>query len=130
MVDDASATAAAQTGLEKLPKLRVLFVSNNKVKDWPEVERLAALPALEELLLVGNPLHADFKDRGTLPEFRLEARKLAPCHRLSRAPRRAAIDSGVNVVLTLLHAEPQSRGALSEPRAGTGHHSVATWSSG
>ena len=65
---------AAQTGLEKLPKLRVLFVSNNKVKDWQEVERLAALPALEELLLVGNPLHADFKDRGTVLEFRLEAR--------------------------------------------------------
>ena len=63
---------AAQTGLEKLPKLRVLFVSNNKVKDWPEVERLAAVPALEELLLVGNPLHADYKDRGALADFRQE----------------------------------------------------------
>ena len=52
----------------------MLFVSNNKVKDWPEVERLAALPTLEELLLVGNPLHADYKDRGALPEYRLEAR--------------------------------------------------------
>ena len=66
--------AAAQTGLEKLPKLRVLFVSNNKVKDWAEVDRLTALPALEELLLVGNPLHTDFKDRGALPEFRQEVR--------------------------------------------------------
>ena len=65
---------AAQTGAEKLAKLRVLFVSNNKVKDWAEVERLASLPALEELLLVGNPLHTDFKDRGALPEFRLEVR--------------------------------------------------------
>ena len=47
-------------------------MSNNKVKDWGEVDRLTALPALEELLLVGNPLHTDFKDRGALPEFRLE----------------------------------------------------------
>ena len=47
-------------------------MSNNRVKDWGEVDRLTALPALEELLLVGNPLHTDFKDRGALPEFRLE----------------------------------------------------------
>ncbi len=66
--------AAVQSGLEKLPKLRVLFVSNNKVKDWAEVDRLTALPSLEELLLVGNPLHTDFKDRGALPEFRQEVR--------------------------------------------------------
>ena len=33
-----------QTGLEKLVNLRVLYASNNKLKDWPEVERLSTLP--------------------------------------------------------------------------------------
>jgi hypothetical protein len=36
--------------------LRVLYLSNNKVKEWPEVERLAANGALAELVLMGNPL--------------------------------------------------------------------------
>ncbi|GAQ89622.1 axonemal dynein light chain 1 [Klebsormidium nitens] len=44
------------TNLEKLSKLRVLFLSNNKIAEWAEIERLAQLPALEDLLLVGNPL--------------------------------------------------------------------------
>lgn len=43
-------------GLERCPRLRVLYLSNNRLKDWAEVDRLAALEALEDLLLVGNPL--------------------------------------------------------------------------
>ena len=31
-------------------------MSNNKVKDWVEFERLKELPLLEDLLFVGNPL--------------------------------------------------------------------------
>lgn len=57
-----------QAGIEKVPKLRVLYLSNNKVKEWAEIERLAALPELEELLLVGNPLVADLPTA----EYRLE----------------------------------------------------------
>jgi dynein light chain 1 len=44
------------SGLERCPRLRVLYLSNNKLKDWGEVERLAVLEHLEDLLLVGNPL--------------------------------------------------------------------------
>ena len=50
----------------------MLYVSNNKVKDWAEVDRLAALPVLEELLFVGNPLHLDFKARDATAEYRAE----------------------------------------------------------
>ena len=49
-------------------------MSNNKLREWGEVERLAALPALQEVLLAGNPLHSEYKDRGALPEYRIEAR--------------------------------------------------------
>ena len=45
-----------QSGLERMGALRVLYLSNNKVKEWPEVERLAANGALAELVLMGNPL--------------------------------------------------------------------------
>lgn len=34
-------------GIEKCAKLRVLFASNNKIKDWAEVDRLTGLPELE-----------------------------------------------------------------------------------
>ena len=61
-----------QTGLEKLLGLRVLYCSNNKLRDWPEVERLKALSALEELLLAGNPLHVEYKERGAVAEYRIE----------------------------------------------------------
>lgn len=46
-------------GVEKLSNLRVLYLGNNKVRDWAEVERLAALDKLEDLLLRGCPLYDD-----------------------------------------------------------------------
>lgn len=66
-----------QSGVEKLAQLRVLFLSNNKVRDWTEVDRLAALQRLEELLLVGNPLYTDYRDNNALPEYRVEVSALA-----------------------------------------------------
>lgn len=44
-------------------------MSNNKIKDWTEVERLNGNSKLEELLLMGNPLTPA---TGT-PEYRIEA---------------------------------------------------------
>lgn len=44
----------AQAGIEKCSRLRVLYASNNRLKDWAEVERLASLSELEDLLLVGG----------------------------------------------------------------------------
>jgi dynein light chain 1 len=42
-----------QAGIEKLTNLRVLFIANNKVSSWSEVDRLAVLDKLEDLLLSG-----------------------------------------------------------------------------
>jgi hypothetical protein len=63
-----------QAGIEKCTSLRVLFMSNNKLKDWAELERLSALPGLEELLLIGNPLYNEFKDNNAIPQYRVEVR--------------------------------------------------------
>jgi len=76
--------------VEKLGALRVLLASNNRVAAWAEVERLAALPGLEELLLAGNPLQTDFRDRGALADYRLEVprRRARPCACTCAASRR------------------------------------------
>ena len=37
-----------------LRKLKVLYMSNNLVKDWVEFNRLAEIPLLEDLLFVGK----------------------------------------------------------------------------
>lgn len=41
-----------QSGVEKLGTLRVLYISNNKIASWTEIEKLAGLSNLEDLLLV------------------------------------------------------------------------------
>ena len=61
-----------QTGLEKMLSLRVFLCSNNKISSWAEVERLGSLSSLEELLLVGNPLYNEFKDKGETQQYRIE----------------------------------------------------------
>ena len=65
-------SATMQTGVEKLAALRVFLLSNNKIASWGEVERLGSLTALEELLLVGNPLYNEFKDKGDTQNYRIE----------------------------------------------------------
>lgn len=40
-------------GLGALKKLKVLYMSNNLVKDWGEFMKLQELPLLEDLLFVG-----------------------------------------------------------------------------
>ncbi|KAL3162023.1 hypothetical protein ABBQ38_009094 [Trebouxia sp. C0009 RCD-2024] len=66
------------TGVEKLAVLRVFLLSNNKIAAWSEVERLGGLTALEELLLVGNPLYNEFKDKGDTQNYRIEVLKRLP----------------------------------------------------
>jgi hypothetical protein len=53
------------TGVAVLKKLRVLYMSNNRVDKWSEFERLQELPALEELLFTGNPLEETHAKQGT-----------------------------------------------------------------
>jgi hypothetical protein len=45
-------------GLNGMKKLRVLYLSNNNIKNFDELIKLKDLPALEELLLLGNPMYA------------------------------------------------------------------------
>lgn len=67
-----------QAGIEKCSQLHVLYASNNRIKEWSEVDRLSALPELEDLLLVGNPLYNEWKDNSALPQYRLEVSEAEP----------------------------------------------------
>nr|PUA87967.1 putative dynein light chain [Toxoplasma gondii TgCATBr9] len=44
-------------GLQPCVKLEVLYMSNNRVKGWEEVEKLAALPTIVNVLFKGNPFY-------------------------------------------------------------------------
>ena len=46
-------------GLQPCFKLHTFYASNNKISKWEEVSKLANLPALNNLLLVGNPVYGD-----------------------------------------------------------------------
>lgn len=43
-------------GITALRKLRVIYMSNNLVRDWSEFNKLQELYFLEDLLFVGNPI--------------------------------------------------------------------------
>ncbi|GFH11586.1 uncharacterized protein HaLaN_07107 [Haematococcus lacustris] len=66
------------SGIEKLQNLKVLLMSNNKIASWAEVDRLAGISSLEDLLLVGNPLYNDYKDNNALSDYRVEVIKRLP----------------------------------------------------
>merc|ERR1711959_87034 len=53
-------------GLEKCANLRVLYCGNNKISDMKEVAKLQTLPALEDIVLYGNPIHTKIIDDGDL----------------------------------------------------------------
>ncbi|XP_061405948.1 dynein axonemal light chain 1 [Lethenteron reissneri] len=55
-------------GIHVLKKLRVLYMSNNLVKEWSEFVRLADLPALADLVFVGNPLEDKHSGEGNWME--------------------------------------------------------------
>lgn len=73
-IHQACSNAAASLPTASLP-------CTTQIRDFTEVERLAAVQRLEDLLLVGNPLYNDHKDNNTLPEYRVEVRCRRPgCH--------------------------------------------------
>lgn len=45
------------TGLAALKNLRVLYLSNNRIKSFDELSRLADNKELHDLLLTGNPIY-------------------------------------------------------------------------
>ncbi|XP_046810134.1 dynein axonemal light chain 1 [Lucilia cuprina] len=61
-------------GLSALRNLKVLYISNNLIKDWSEFNRLQELESLEDLVVVGNPI-ADGLDEAT---WRAECIKRLP----------------------------------------------------
>jgi len=44
-------------GIQAMKNLRVLYMSNNLVREWNEFARLQELPNLQDLVFVGNPLY-------------------------------------------------------------------------
>ena len=69
-------------GLTGMRKLRLIYMSNNNLKSFDELSKLRDLPALEELLLVGNPLYEGYTK---------EARRLEVIKRLPKLKKLDAI---------------------------------------
>ena len=46
--------------LDSLTNLAVLYLSNNNIKHWAELDKLASLPNLKEVLFIGNPIYEEF----------------------------------------------------------------------
>jgi dynein light chain 1 len=44
-------------GLQPCTKLQTLFISNNKIKNWDEVDKLKDLPEIANVLFIGNPIY-------------------------------------------------------------------------
>ena len=43
-------------------KLNTLFIGNNRIKSWEELDRVKELTELENVLFVGNPFYEVLKD--------------------------------------------------------------------
>ncbi|KAG7281678.1 hypothetical protein CRUP_008053 [Coryphaenoides rupestris] len=52
-------------GIHVMRKLKVLYMSNNLVKEWGEFVKLADLACLVDLVFVGNPLEEKYSAEGT-----------------------------------------------------------------
>uniref|UniRef100_A0A6Q2YJ58 Dynein axonemal light chain 1 n=1 Tax=Esox lucius TaxID=8010 RepID=A0A6Q2YJ58_ESOLU len=62
-------------GIHVMKKLKILYMSNNLVKEWTEFLKLADLPSLMDLVFVGNPLEEKYSAEGNWIE---EATKRLP----------------------------------------------------
>ena len=38
-------------------KLTTLFISNNRIKNWDEIDKLKDLPEIANVLFIGNPIY-------------------------------------------------------------------------
>jgi dynein light chain 1, axonemal len=61
-------------GLASCKKLQVLYISNNKIKSWDELDKLQANPELRDILLIGNPIY----DNMSTEQQRVEVLKHLP----------------------------------------------------
>ena len=46
-------------GLQPCVKLHTFYLSNNKVRDWGEIQKVSQLPEIKSVLFKGNPIYAD-----------------------------------------------------------------------
>ncbi|CAK4085256.1 unnamed protein product [Aphanomyces euteiches] len=44
-------------GLSGLSNLTTLYLSNNQIKNWDELDKLSNLPKLRDVLFTGNPIY-------------------------------------------------------------------------
>ena len=65
---------ASLDGLAACTNLTTLFMSNNQIKAWAEVDKLAGLPHLRDVLLAGNPIYEGLSKE----EARLEVLRRLP----------------------------------------------------
>ncbi|EFN81950.1 Dynein light chain 1, axonemal [Harpegnathos saltator] len=70
-------------GVQAMRNLRVLYMSNNLVREWNELMRLQELPNIRDLLFVGNPLYENLE----VEQWRSEvARRLPALEKLDGEP--------------------------------------------
>lgn len=50
-------------GIQSCIRLTTFFISNNKIKNWEEINRLSQLSSLKNLLLTGNPIYDGFNTK-------------------------------------------------------------------
>ncbi|EGB11004.1 hypothetical protein AURANDRAFT_58761 [Aureococcus anophagefferens] len=74
---------SALEGLHAMTKLTTLYMSNNNLKNFAELEKIAGLPNLKDVLFVGNPMYEGL----TAAESRIEI--------LRRLPNLAKIDGSM-----------------------------------
>lgn len=106
------------------PSIATLDISNNRISDWVEVEKLASLPALRSLFLHGNPIASEhaYRDRviACLPQLQALDGQYVRCPRLSwhlDAPTHRAPPRPLS----------QASASLSPPQPeGSGHRSLHT----
>lgn len=61
-------------GLQGCNNLTTLYISNNLIKSWAELDKLAGLPNLRDVLFVGNPIYDDMPKE----QARIEVLKRLP----------------------------------------------------
>ena len=93
-------------GIGILTKLEVLYLSNNKIKGWDELDKLQACGNLRDVLFIGNPIY----DQLSTEQSRIEV--------LKRLPNLAKIDG---VVVSPGERETAANGGGdASPRSGGG----------
>ena len=49
-------------GLQPCSKLTALYISNNKIKNWDEIDKLKDLNEIANLNFIGNPIYEQAKE--------------------------------------------------------------------